>query len=233
METRAEGRLRVATYNIKGHATFRRESHIASIADTIASLEADVVGLQEVHRGTLLSRRTDQLEEIARRCGMEYVFGRSFGSAGGEYGNAVLAREAAIGSYVHPLPGPGEPRTLLVTRFPLGGRILTVMVTHFSAGLFRRRQRLEQAESVARLLATTERPYVLAGDFNTRPSGRELTVFDANVVASCMPKSETTFRTLRQCLDYIFVDAACRVISAGVVRRGPSDHWPLVAEIEC
>ena len=57
--------LKVISYNIQGHAAGRRADHIPKIAETIAALEPDVVGLQEVHCRTRASQLHDQAETIA------------------------------------------------------------------------------------------------------------------------------------------------------------------------
>jgi endonuclease/exonuclease/phosphatase family metal-dependent hydrolase len=41
--------LRVMSYNIQGHAAMRRQDHLPKLAEVIAAVKPDVVGLQEVH----------------------------------------------------------------------------------------------------------------------------------------------------------------------------------------
>ena len=112
----AEQRLRVMSYNVGGHGARWSRRHVERLAAAISEAAPDVVGLQEVHRGTRHSRLEDQAEELARLTGMAVHFGKSFDMGGGEFGNAVLTRGEVRSASIHPLPGPGEPRTLLHTR---------------------------------------------------------------------------------------------------------------------
>src|SRR5438067_1865396 len=105
--------LKIVSYNIQGHMAGRRADHIPKIAETIAALEPDIVGLQEVHCGTRASAGHDQAESIARLSGLNLFFGRSCAMDGGDYGNAVMTRGTITSAQAHPLPGSGEPRSLL------------------------------------------------------------------------------------------------------------------------
>jgi endonuclease/exonuclease/phosphatase family metal-dependent hydrolase len=71
------------------------------------------------------------------------------------------------------------------------------------------------------------------GDFNSSPSSAELSAFhDGKIVMSCFVEKVVTHRATRQCLDYIFVDPGWSIRDARVLQTGPSDHWPLIAELE-
>ena len=89
----AELRLRVMSYNVGGHGARWSRRHVERLAAAISEAAPDVVGLQEVHRGTRHSRLEDQAEALARLTGMAVHFGKSFDmGSGGEFGNAVLTR---------------------------------------------------------------------------------------------------------------------------------------------
>src|SRR6266568_301037 len=125
--------LRVMTYNIKGHGALLKRTHVEQIAATIAEAKPDVAGVQEVHRRTWQSRFHDQPVELERLTGMQLVFGRAFGSERSEYGNAILTRGRIAEWHVEPLPGAGEPRTILAVTIDVGGTQLIAYVTHLSA----------------------------------------------------------------------------------------------------
>ena len=222
------------TYNIKGHGSLFSRSHIEKVARVIRDARPDVVGLQEVHRCTLQSRRTDQAAELQRATGMSLFFGRSLGDHRREYGNAILTRGTIVEAHVEPLPGRGEPRTLLVSTIDVRGLRFHAYVTHFAAwGRFGSGKRLLQAEAVAEIARNSGLPFLLTGDFNSSPTSEELRVFhDGNLVASCFAPGVITHRATRKCLDYIFVDPGWEIRNTEILRFGPSDHWPLVAEIE-
>ena len=226
--------LRVMTYNIKGQAALLKGRHLERIAATIVEAKPDIAGVQEVHRRTWQSRFHDQAAELERLTGMQLVFGRAFGNERSEYGNALLTRGRIAEWHVEPLPGSGEPRTILAVTLDAGGTSLVAYVTHLSAwGRFGTQKRLLQASAVAARVSRSELPFVLTGDFNSAPHSEELRVFrSGDLVTSCFADPVVTYRATRQCLDYIFVDPGWRIRNTQVVQRGPSDHWPLIAEIE-
>jgi len=226
--------LHVMTYNIKGHGALLRPRHLERIAEVIRETKPDIVGVQEMHRGTWKARFRDQAAELERLTGMHLFFGRAMGDGRSEYGNAVLTRGTIVDTHIDPLPGKGEPRSMLGATIDVDGVRLIAYVTHLAAwARFGSRTRLLQAEEVARLVAKSELPFVLLGDFNTSPSSAELRVFhDGTIVTSCFVEKIVTHRATKQCLDYIFADPSWQIRDARVIARGPSDHWPLLAAIE-
>jgi endonuclease/exonuclease/phosphatase family metal-dependent hydrolase len=226
--------LHVMTYNIKGHGALLRPLHIERIAEVIRETKPDIVGVQEMHRGTWKVRFRDQAAELERLTGMQLCFGRAMGKGSSEYGNAVLTRGAIVDTRIDPLPGAGEPRSMLGATIDVDGVRLIAYVTHLAAwARFGLRTRLRQAEAVAWLVTKSELPFVLMGDFNTSPTSEELRVFhDGTIVTSCFVGKVVTHRATKQCLDYIFTDPTWLIRDAKVIARGPSDHWPLLAAIE-
>jgi len=223
--------LKVVSYNIQGHAAGRRADHIPKIAETIAALEPDVVGLQEVHCRTRASQLHDQAETIAKLCSLDLYFGRSCAMDGGDYGNAVLTRGTITSAQAHPLPGSGEPRSLLESEIEIDGISFAFYVTHLAAwGRLLRRARISQIGSLGDITAATKKPHILVGDFNVPPAAEELrTLLARGHLRIAGNTKEPTFPMTRQRLDYIFCDAKWSDERTDVVRRGPSDHWPLVA----
>jgi len=72
------------SYNVGGHAALVAGRYLERIARQIARERPDVVGLQEVHRGTWLARFADQAEALARLTGLSLLFGPSFAGGRGE-----------------------------------------------------------------------------------------------------------------------------------------------------
>lgn len=226
--------LHVMTYNIKGHGSLLRGGHIERIAEVIREVKPDIAGIQEMHRGTWKVRFRDQAAELERLTGMQLYFGRAMGKGANEYGNALLTRGRIVDAGVESLPGSGEPRSLLRATVDIDGLRLNTYVTHLAAwGRFGARTRLMQAEAVARLVAKSELPFILMGDFNSTPSSNELRVLHTGaIVSSCFAEKIVTYRATKQCLDYIFADPKWQIRDARVIARGPSDHWPLLAAME-
>jgi endonuclease/exonuclease/phosphatase family metal-dependent hydrolase len=226
--------LVVMSWNIKGDRAGRRPGHLDRIAEVIGRFRPDFVGLQEVHRETIRGGGFDQAAILDGLTGMESVFGESFRpGGGGSYGNALLSRHPTTQFSVRPLPGSGEGRSLLQVRAGVDGRELDLFVTHLTAFWpFGRKERREQAETVAAIVRGSRRPFILLGDFNTPPGGAELAAFrGGELVTSCFPAAPATHGLSRQCLDYIFVHPSWKIEHAAVVRAGPSDHWPLVTHL--
>lgn len=225
--------LKLMTYNIQGHAAKNRPDHLPKIAEVISAAAPDVVGLQEVHVGTRASA-IDQAKHLADLTGLNLVFGRSTPMEGGEYGNAVLTRGTVAKSHVYPLPGSGEPRSLLQTDIELNGFTFSFYVTHLAAwGRLLRVARLRQIAELGDVLARGTLPHALCGDFNVPPGAEEMRVLLSHGhLRTCGEPSETTFPMTRQRLDYIFCDAHWEFVRSEVIRRGPSDHWPFVVELK-
>ncbi|MGZ7041600.1 MAG: endonuclease/exonuclease/phosphatase family protein [Thermoanaerobaculia bacterium] len=226
--------LRVMTYNIQGHAASHRPDHIPKIAETIGEIAPDVVGLQEVHCRTKQSQSADQASQLAEMTGLKLYFGRSCAMEGGDYGNAVLTRGTIAEARTHPLPGSGEPRSLLEAKIDFDGVRMTFFVTHLAAwGRLLRNARLSQIAKLGDITAEGHSPHMLVGDFNVPPAAEELrTLLAHGHLKMCGETREPTFPATRQRLDYIFCDDRWNLVDSKVERRGPSDHWPIVAHFK-
>jgi endonuclease/exonuclease/phosphatase family metal-dependent hydrolase len=225
--------LRVMSYNIQGHAVLKRKQHIREVADVIRQLRPDVVGLQEVHKNTHSLRSGDQIADLAQATGMELFFGKSTSFGGGEYGNAVLARGKIDSGRVHELPGGGETRSILECSVIAGGYTFTIFVAHLAAWFrFSRGTRAAQLERLAEVIHPSKAPYFLVGDFNTGPRSPEMTkLLASEQLRLCGEHVEMSHRLSRTRLDYIFADPSWKTSASWVVRLGPSDHWPLIADV--
>ncbi|HEX7707298.1 MAG TPA: endonuclease/exonuclease/phosphatase family protein [Thermoanaerobaculia bacterium] len=226
-------RIRVMSYNIQGHAALGRPDHLPKLAEVIAAADPDVVGLQEVHFGTRVGP-THQGEALASLTGLSHWFGRSCAMDGGEYGNAILTRGEVKDAKTHPLPGSGEPRSMLQADLEIDGLELTFFVTHLAAwGRLLRESRMRQITLISDVTYAVARPHILAGDFNVAPAGVEIaTLLSRGHLRSCGDAREATFPMTSQRLDYVFCDEPWQIVSSEVIRRGPSDHWPVIVELD-
>jgi endonuclease/exonuclease/phosphatase family metal-dependent hydrolase len=224
--------LLVMTYNIEGHAVLWRPTHLEQIAAVIRKYSPDIVGLQEVHRHTWQSRFRDQAAELARLTGMHIIFGKSFGKKE-QFGNAVLTRGRILSSRIHELPSIGEPRTVLETDVEIGSNDLTFFVTHLTTwGRIRRGTRGEQIHCFTELTRRSQLPFLLVGDFNTTPEAPEIReLLASNQMKACGVMSDPTYRFTRQHIDYVFADYGWDVRSVRILHEGPSDHYPVLAEL--
>lgn len=225
--------LLVMSYNIEGHNELIDGAHIQKIAAAINRIHPDIVGLQEVHRKTWQSRFRDQLGELEAATGMHGFFAPSYVQWGGGFGNAILTRGSIVSATVHPLPSIGEPRTLIDSVIDIDGARINFYVTHLTTwGNLNAKNRKEQLECVARHVGTSRYPYVLTGDFNNGQDAPEIRAFIASKPAQlCGANIGITHPTLKKRIDYIFADWGWSVQSARAVHIGPSDHWPVTAQL--
>ncbi|HEX5761387.1 MAG TPA: endonuclease/exonuclease/phosphatase family protein [Thermoanaerobaculia bacterium] len=230
--------LRVMSYNVLGQAHALTGSYLRWVSRAIQREGPDVVGLQEVHRGTWMARFADQIDELARLTGMTAHFEASLAGEGRdgrrwEVGNAVLTRGAIRSGSVVTLPGSGEPRTLLDAEVEVRGFGLRFFVTHLSAwGRLTSPSRHLQVQRVAERLHGCGEPFVLVGDLNAPPEAPELRhLMAADLYRMCGDALESTHRMTRQRLDYVFADAGWQIVSERIPRGGPSDHYPVVVDL--
>ena len=237
--------LSVMSYNIQGHGALIGRRYLEGIARVIRRARPQVVGLQEVHRGTWAARFGDQVEILARLTGMEPAFGRSLTLRTGEYGNALLTRGRLEEEEVEILPGEAERRSLLRCRVRVGAdggaggqppRSLDVFVTHLAAwGRLGRSIRDRQARFLADRLHEADHPFVLTGDLNAPPHAPELaSLVEHGRLRLCgagCPRTHRTHRFMRQRIDYVFAGPSWRDVRAEVLRAGPSDHYPVLATL--
>jgi endonuclease/exonuclease/phosphatase family metal-dependent hydrolase len=225
--------LVVMTYNISGHSELLDKQHIRKIADVINQIHPDIAGLQEVHRKTWQSRFHDQLAELEQLTGMRGYFCKSYVQGKGEFGNALLTRGVMVESINHPLPSVGEPRVLLESVVQIDGATINVYVTHLTTwGPINRASRREQLRCLARHVPTSRWPYLLLGDFNAPPSAPEIReFFDGHPGELAGPDITITHPVMKRRIDYIVADYGWQVVSARAVAIGPSDHYPVVAEL--
>jgi len=225
----------VVTYNIAGHDELLDGGHVRKLAEAINQLQPDIVGLEEVHRGTWQSRFHDQLAELAHLTHMHGFFAPSYVQWGGGFGNAILTRGDLVAEIAHPLPSVGEPRTLIEALIRIDGQPINVYVTHLTTwGSLNARNRGEQLDCLARHVRTSRYPYILLGDFNNIADSPEITKFrHENGSQLCGVEIGDTFHSIlgNRRIDYVFTDHGWGCAYARVPHIGPSDHWPVVVDL--
>ena len=178
---------RIATFNIRHGLGRDGRVDLARTARTIAALQVDAIGLQEVDVAYgPRSGHEDQASRLAELLGWEVAFGaaldlpplRSDGPRR-RYGVALLTPHALTGPVMHALPAhPGaparhEPRGVLhaqVTRG--GGDTLDLLVTNLDND--RPQHRTAEVLGILRRAEGITGPAVLLGDLNAAPHRPEL-----------------------------------------------------------
>jgi endonuclease/exonuclease/phosphatase family metal-dependent hydrolase len=225
--------LLVMTYNIAGHDQLYDPNHIRKIAEVINQVKPDIVGLQEVHRKTWQARFHDQAKELHQLTGLNIYFGPSFGEVGGGFGNAILTRGDFLSVTIHPLPSVGEPRSVIESVIRIDGATINLYVTHLTSwGRLKSASRDEELVCLAKHVRTSRYPYLLLGDFNAPPERDEMRKFrKLNAAQICGEEIGVTIPMLNERIDYVFADYGWEVRSARVLAIGPSDHYPVIAEL--
>ncbi len=221
------------SYNIAGHDELYAWDHLRKIAQVIREVKPDIVGLQEVHRKTWQARFHDQAKELQALTGLNLYFGASYGEAGGGFGNAILTRGHIVYATVHPLPSIGEPRSVIESLIRIDGANINVYVTHLTTwGKLKSASRDEELICLAKHVRTSLYPYILVGDFNAPPDRDEMRRFrHLNAAQICGEEIGATLPSLNERIDYIWADYGWEVRSARVLPVGPSDHYPIIAEL--
>jgi endonuclease/exonuclease/phosphatase family metal-dependent hydrolase len=240
-------RLCVATYNVHGCVGMDGQRSEARIAKVIASMPADIVGLQELDLGRERSACADQAALIAEKLGWKYYFHPAIRRGDEQYGNAIMSRFPIALKRAAEMPGAPpwycrEQRSAIWIQAQTDLGSVHIINTHF--GLAHSERALQ-----AKLLIGPEwlgsvppdEPAILLGDFNSVRTSRAYRVIAArlyNVRALVRPSQ--AFRTFPTgfpflAVDHIFVNAALSPTQLNVHRtpltRLASDHFPLVCEL--
>ncbi len=220
-------RLRVVSYNIRNGHDVRHDMSL--LAADILSVDADLVGLQEVDVCTSRVGGRDTLAELARALGWEhYAFCRAIDFAGGQYGTAILSRYPIKSAKVIDLPSKGarENRSVGHATLEVHGERVDFFNTHLSVESSA--MRAPQFDALADL--TAQYPsWVLTGDFNTA----DLSCFAAFKGASLAnPGRYATFPESGEGIDNILCSSDWRITTTGTLQNHHSDHLLLWADVE-
>jgi endonuclease/exonuclease/phosphatase family metal-dependent hydrolase len=240
-------RLRVATYNVHGCVGIDRLRSESRVAQVIASLEVDVIGLQELDLNRRRSAGLDQAGLIAGQLGWERIFHPAMRVEDEQYGDAILSRWPMRLRQARELPSVTtricpENRAAIWVEIESPAGVVQVMNTHLGLG---RRERFMQAQLLTGPewlgSAVGSAPLILMGDFNSLPGSAvhrllSAKLRDARAFVTPAPKLRV-FPTLWPFLavDHIFVSDRISVDSVWVARnrksRVASDHFPVVADL--
>jgi endonuclease/exonuclease/phosphatase family metal-dependent hydrolase len=158
--------LVLASYNIHRGVGLDGRRDLDRLADVIAEIGPDVIGLQEVVREPGIEP-ADQAAYLATRLGMAVVMGETRAHGAGTYGNAVFTRMPVLGSARFDLSWRlREPRGCLRVDLAVNGSAVHVFNCHFGLALRERRDQLRRLGRFIRESSSLAGPRVLMGDFN-------------------------------------------------------------------
>lgn len=226
--------LRIGTFNIHGGKGLDGRRDLDRTAACLASL--DFVALQEVH-GPALWQTANQAQTLGARLGMAWLFAPS--------ARTWLCLDAGNGCLSN-LPVGGWQRIPLVRRedrtyrnavlleLQHFGRTIHVVATHLNKTCLPERA-AHLREAIGLFLAVRE-PAILLGDLNTPADDPQLAALLAtpgviDAVRQAPPHPTATADDLQR-IDWILV-RGLRVVDAGLIDRGASDHPLVWAELDC
>jgi Metal-dependent hydrolase len=239
--------IRVVSFNIHAGTDAAHQPNLERVAAVLDTLDADVVLLQEVDRGTKRSGRVDQIAELERLTGLRGAFGKSLDFQGGDYGIAALSRWSIHTVDVVPLhteapaergDGRYEPRVALhlVVSTPAGP--LHVIGTHLGAegdGTYRRQEALALLAHIRQDVPPGV-ALIVGGDFNSLPESNVVAAFSlamSDAWTACGNGAGYTFPSddPERRIDYIFLRGV-HCLAARSPATMVSDHRPLFVTLE-
>lgn len=219
---------RVMTYNVHNGWGLDNITDYARIGRLIATLEPEVVAIQEVDSVTGRSRGCMVLDSIAAAAGMVPTFASAIDFDGGRYGIGILSKTKPLVSYQIALPGREEERTMLVCEFP----DYVFACVHLS---LTEADRIASVPLITAEMQKTTKPFILAGDWNSSPESGVLDALSDYLVV-LTDITEPTFPADKpfDTIDYIAISRNTEASATPVVHQGhlESDHLPVTADIE-
>jgi len=206
-----------------------------NIIDFIVSVNPDIMGLVEVDAGSFRSSKNNQAESIAWELQHNHIYQSKYSSTSvaqkvpvlNKQGNAMLTNREILSKKFHYFR---EGVKRLVIEIELNE--CTVFLVHLSIKF---RHRHYQLQDLHKMVADTDKPVIVAGDFNVLWGDRELNLFLAatglqNANLKGLPSHPS--RAPRRQLDYIFHSPDIQITSFQIPQVKFSDHNPLVCEFE-
>ena len=211
------------------------QSVLPAIAKFIKTIDPDIVGLIEVDTGSIRSRNVNQAEKLADDLGMNSSYETKYGQKSfnqllpivRKQGNAFMAASRVHGETFHYFD-TGIKRLIIELEMD----DYAIFLVHLS---LKYRHRHLQLRRLYDLIQETQKPVVVAGDFNTFWGENEIYLFmKAAGLRSANIDSRPTYpsRAPRKELDFILYQDGIRVTEFDVPDVKLSDHLPLVCDFE-
>ncbi|MDX1507961.1 MAG: endonuclease/exonuclease/phosphatase family protein [Woeseiaceae bacterium] len=208
---------------------------LPEITRFVKSIDPDIVGLIEVDTGSIRSRMVNQAEKIAADLSMNTSYETKYGEKSinqilpivRKQGNAFMAAARVHGEKFHYFD-TGIKRLII----ELEMEDFAVFLVHLS---LKYRHRHLQLRTLFDLIEATEKPVIVAGDFNTFWGENEIYLFmKAAGLRSANVNSLPTYpsRAPRKELDFILFQDGINVSNFEIPDVRHSDHLPLVCDFE-
>ena len=226
----ADATLNVVTYNIRQGFGGTSRFDLEAVAREIEKRPTDVVALQEVGRGWVISGAADTLAWLSLRLDMPAYYGTNVGDL---WGNAVLTRLPVFGVANTHFNSEGRvPRGFQRIGIQTTGAPITVLHTHLEQEDDADTVRAAQVVRILEDWGKTPRT-ILLGDLNSAPDSVAIrTLMNAGFV-DVSPEGPLTWPATapEERIDYIFVTPDLSVNDTETGQSLASDHFPVWASL--
>lgn len=240
--------IKIGSYNIChcGDYTNRKDTdpvwvqtiNVQAMADAIARLNFDIIGLNEVYFKSVKEEGVEQAKKLAELAGYKY-YANAEGATDGRttIGNAILSKYPIVKVEKIMIPtipenerveeGWYEERVLLVADIEIEGKVRKIIATHF--GCIKKERELI-VKKICEII-DNEEVFVVMGDFNALPHAQEIQPLYDRMICAADEKNNTDFTFASynpyMCIDYIFVKKGVEINSFVVHKEKASDHYPI------
>ncbi len=225
----------VMTYNLHNGFNVKGKLNIDEIAKVIQNNRPDIVALQEVSRGWVVSGRLDMLLWLSNRLHMPYIYGPT---ADPFFGNAILSRYPIVAYSRGQLPPPEllTQRGFIVALIDLGNnQQIKVICTQLDDIPGDTEIRQLQTKTILDFVAGLDNT-ILMGDFSASVESMEMTSLYRSTLQDAAIRWEyrNTYPSNNPDtkLDYIWTTPDLKAGDGGVLPSTASDHLPVVAVIQ-
>jgi endonuclease/exonuclease/phosphatase family metal-dependent hydrolase len=230
--------VRVATYNIHRGRGLDGRVRLERIAAVLATIDADIVALQEVIGASPL--REGQAADLGAALGMGWVMAQTRHLRSASFGNVVLSRFPMRHHVQYDLTWKTcEPRGCQRVDVALDDHTLHVYNVHLGTSLLERRHQAQRLASIVHDRRVPG-PKVVLGDFNEWARGLATDVLAERLQSVDLRHHLRRRRTYPSFfpilhLDHIYFEGKVEVLRVALPRDRltmvASDHLPLVADL--
>lgn len=228
-------RLKILTFNIHSAINWYGQYDLDGLVNYIASINPDLVGLQEVDRfWSGRSSFQDLPGELALRLGMFSSYSVSLARNNGYYGNLILSKFPINYMWADTLPGDLEQRSYVLAQVNVNGLRVNFITVHLGLSI---PDRVRQVAAMLQVINQINGPLIITGDFNATPDDGSIKPVKDNFIDVQEAKGvkQGTFRgsdgKIGPIIDYIFVTPEFVLNDFQISDNYISDHLPLLAEL--
>ena len=209
--------------------------HIDEIIAFIKEVNPDVMGLVEVDSGSYRSGRKSQVEKIADQLGHFHAYCSKYGTDSrwqripvfNKQGNAFLTKDTIHGEKFHYFE---RGMKKLVMELEL--EHVTFFLVHLALNYKTRQQ---QILHLYHMIKETDRPYIVAGDFNLFMGEAEIQLLlAASHLQNADPSMQPSYPSHKpkRHLDFVLHSPHIKVNCFEMPKVRLSDHLPLIVDFE-